>query len=69
MENLKSQIISQDQLNGAEKVLFRYEKKFAIEFLNMTDEQAEQKASQKIINVREMSKQLSNSKSKAYFPY
>lgn len=69
MKNLKANVISHSSLNGAEKVLFKYEKKFAIEFLNMTDEQAEQKAYQKIINVREMNKQLSDPKSKAYFPY
>ena len=69
MKNLEAQSLTQDSLNGAEKVLFKYEKKFAIEYLQMTDEQAEQKAFKKIANVREMSKELSNPKSKAYFPY
>jgi hypothetical protein len=69
MRNLEAQVINHDSLNGAEKTLFKYEKKFAIEYLQMTEEQAEQKAFEKIANVRQMSKELSNPKSKAYFPY
>lgn len=69
MKNLEAQSLTQDSLNGAEKVLFKYEKKFAIEYLQMTDEQAEQKAFEKIVNVREMSVKLSDPNSPYFFPY
>lgn len=62
-------LIESLNLNGAEKVLFNYEKKFWIELLKFSDAEAEEKAYQKIINIRDISKKLSNPKSKAYFPY
>jgi hypothetical protein len=62
-------LIESLNLNGAEKVLFNYEKKFWIELLKFSDAEAEEKAYHKIINIRDMSKKLSNPKSKAYFPY
>ena len=65
MENL----IESLNLNGAERVLYKYEKKFWIEEAKFSDAEAEEKAYQKIINTREMSKLLSDPKSKYYFPY
>lgn len=62
-------LIESLNLNGAEKVLFNYEKKFWIELLKFSDAEAEEKAYQKIINIRDMSKKLSDPKSKYYFPY
>lgn len=56
-------------LNGAEKVLYKYEKKFWIEEAKFSDAEAEEKAYQKIINTRNMSKMINNPKSKHYFPY
>lgn len=57
------------EMNGAEKVLFKYEKKFWIEEAKMSEAEAEQKAIDKILSTRKMSKMLSNPKSKYYFPY
>ena len=62
-------LIESLNLNGAEKVLYKYEKKFWIEEAKFSDAEAEEKAYQKIINTRNMNKKLSNPKSKLYFPY
>lgn len=69
MKNLETNPITHSSLNGAEKVILKSTIRFHIEYGGLTYDQAEQKGFEKIASIRKMSKELSNPKSKAYFPY
>jgi len=56
-------------LTNTERVIFKHTKQFHIEYCKCTDLEAEYKAVQKIYNIREMNAEISNPKSKSYFPY
>jgi hypothetical protein len=56
-------------LTGPEKIIYKYEKKFWMEYAKFSVAEAEEKAYHKIINTRKMSKMINNPKSKHYFPY
>jgi hypothetical protein len=55
--------------NGSEKVIFKYTKQFFIDEFKYSETDAEKEAIRKIINVRKMNKEVSNPRSKSYFPY
>lgn len=55
--------------NGSEKVIFKFTKQFYIDEFKYSEIDAEKEAIRKIINVRKMSKEVSNPRSKSYFPY
>jgi hypothetical protein len=56
-------------LTSPEKVIFEHTKKFHIQYCKCSELEAEKEAIQKIYNIREMNAEISNPKSKSYFPY
>lgn len=54
MKNVKTQIIKDDILTGAETVEFKYQKQFAIDFLEMSELEAELRAYSKILSTRKI---------------
>jgi hypothetical protein len=56
-------------LTSTEKVIFEHTKKFHMQYCESSEQEAEKQAIQKIYNIREMSAEISNPKSKSYFPY
>lgn len=56
-------------LTDAEKCIFESTRKFHINYYDATPEEALKQAEKKIIQIRKMSAEISNPKSKSYFPY
>jgi hypothetical protein len=54
---------------NTEKIVFFSTKKFYMEHANFSEQEAEDKAREKIIKTRKIFADISNPKSKNYFPY